>query len=302
METSASQDAGAGFSGRHIGDKQGLINTVDVEAVADAKKRIGETRSTYSNIEDKQLVGTPLYSVIGANAGSFTSRMRALSQLPRELSAQGIDALCVFVRDTTLPAGLSRIQTNALKNDILNYLRHASTSREVVTDLLLKLFNDGGQDEVMRDYALQNMTSWYKSSGSDPRIVEMLMRATSLTNGSFAGTALLGLYRLSNESGLDSKTIGKLALSIAAKPEYALPSKISAMEVCGSLGMEKIVPVAASCLVNSDSIPLRLAAISALGCFHSDSALIALQKVQSGDVQILSEAATAVLNKKRGSQ
>ena len=146
-------------------------------------------------------------------------------------------------------------------------------------DLLTQMYHDPGQNVVLRDYAVQHVAAFYqqleiatdvasqdKSAGL-AAARKILWDALAETDSSIAGTALLGLTRLSRESpeAFDPRQIGGLAEQMAGPATSNELTRITAIQVCAQLKVQDALPVIQAAVQNGQTMTVRISAIGALG-------------------------------------
>jgi hypothetical protein len=212
--------------------------------------------------------------------------------------AAGIRALCVFLESHGIPQGMSRMRMHSLKNEVMDKLRGATDMRATFSDLLIRIFHDGGQDIVIRDYAVQHLASWYPAAPDPQQVENTLWEAVQETGSSIAGTALLGLYHLSeSDSRFDRLRIGKAALQMALSEDCGDLSRITAVQVCGRMGITDVRPTAMALARAGRELPLRLASVATLGDLGDERALTDLMGKESSP--LLKAACESALKKIR---
>lgn len=218
-----------------------------------------------------------------AEQRDFSSRLKAIAQLGQNLSHGELLALTAYVLDPSEEEGLYPGQTFALKNDVLNVLREQVQPPSDLTDLLIALWRDSAQPAVMRDYALQHLAAWYDrvDASQRTRIVQTLQSAAAETGRSSAGTALLGLHRLSRahpDAGLPP--IADRILTLLEDPAANLAPRITAAQLSGQLGLREARPALRRLAADATHPPtLRLAAVAALGAAGQPEDLLLLDQV-----------------------
>ncbi|MCW5553212.1 MAG: hypothetical protein KIS67_13765 [Verrucomicrobiae bacterium] len=156
----------------------------------------------------------------------------------------------------------------ALKNDILNVLRMQNSPPPGFTDTLISIWSNPAQDVVLRDYALQHLFVWYEQGALDAadartEIEDTLFGAACQFN-SLAGTALLGLHRLSAaDPAFSHGEINRLALRLIQSPATDLATRITAIQICAERGLKEALPAIEAVAQASDCVPLRLSASAA---------------------------------------
>jgi hypothetical protein len=180
----------------------------------------------------------------------------------------------------------------ALKNRLLDALCALMPPPSALGDTLARMYRDSKQDEVIRDYAVQHLVAYYEQleivHQDEPeakrQIRELLWEALHETGNSIAGTALLGLKRLSDgREEFDRREISDAALRMANDAGTGELARITAFQVCGQLGLSDVGPVLLQTALNGDSIPLRISAIGALGVLGDSQATPLLTEILNGD-------------------
>ena len=211
-----------------------------------------------------------LDSIISGAGANIEERIRAAHSLGDDLDSEEIGALYSFLKS---PAGAEEKGANglhALKNDILNVLRQQSVPAPGLADMLIGIYRDLAQDGVMRDYAIQHLTTWYDQDAADApgtreKIRAVLHEATE-EKTTIAGTALLGLHRLSAaDPAFDQEKISRLALRLACSDDTLAATRITAVQICAERGLREALPTIEALAQTAGCVPLKLSAIAALG-------------------------------------
>jgi hypothetical protein len=198
------------------------------------------------------------------------------------LSTADCEALCRFLREKTTDETLERMAS--LKNSVMNILARQTNLPDPWETLLRQILEDENQHPVIRDYALQHLFSRYEELPDGPprRELEALFwRMLQRTQGSFAGTALLGLYNLSVQGfGIDAVRLRQGALNLLQGPAAGPLSRISALQVCALSGERDALPAALRTAQQEETLALRCSAIAAIGALGTKRDLPALQAVR----------------------
>jgi len=191
-----------------------------------------------------------------------------------------------------------------VKNEILDHL--CELNPEGLRAMLGGMIEDRALNPVIRDYALQHlMEHWQRLAGSGPdemsrrereEGIRAMWTAAEETGNSLAGTALLGLSRLSElEAGIDRGQVAAAALRLAADPTTGEAARIAAFQVCGRLQAAGVLPAAWEAARSNGSLPLRISAIGTLGLLAGTDAGPFLRAVEGGEESALKPAATRAL-------
>ena len=222
--------------------------------------------------------------------------------LPAQASPADVRALSEFVCQAQPWDGTEFGQ--GVKNEVLDYL--CDLNPEGLRDLLVRMSEDRSLNAVVRDYALQHLTEhWQRlAEGGEvdlpqrerAEIVRALWNAVGETDSSIAGTALLGLSRLSEVgTGIDRSTVAAAALRLAADPATGEATRIASLQVCGRLQLVAALPATWEAARNSGSLPLRIAAIGTLGRLADADARPFLSGLEHGEASALRPAARQAL-------
>jgi hypothetical protein len=233
---------------------------------------------------------SPIDTVMDAQA-DYGKRLSAIDALPRHLTDFELQALYDFLREKT-PADDGQLG-QVLKNKLLDFLCAMSPPPSGLLDVLGQLYQDRDQNVVIRDYAIQHLTVFYgqvgNAAGMDPLLQStdlkqartLLWQAVSETDSSIAGTALLGLTRLSQQgwTDVDGSKVGSAALKLAGDGSASELSRITAFQVCAKLGVADALPLALGSAQEGDTIPLRISAIGALGALGGEDQIPLLSQL-----------------------
>lgn len=151
-------------------------------------------------------VTLPFARLLSPSATNYPGSMRALRELPAELSSAQVetlrDALAVPY-DPRMPGTL--LEFNGVKNAAADLLLQQPAFPPSLLFDFAAMFEDPSQDPVWRDYCLQMLvTGWLGLSGRDgldvsaarERAVTVLTEAAETRDNTWPGTALLGLNTL----------------------------------------------------------------------------------------------------------
>ncbi len=233
--------------------------------------------------------------------GSFVTRLKAVHDLGQNLNSRDRVALYAFLTDTEQPEMLTQMHVRVLKNDILNALRNQQHEPPELTHVMIGIFHDKNQDSVMRDYAIQHLHSWYPHARDKNAIRQVFQEALDETDTSIAGTSLLALYHLSQKhTEFDLSSLGDVALKLATDERCGQVSRLTAVQICGRMKERKVLPVARTLAENSRSLPVKLAAIAAIGEVGGPDDLTMLEHLATGSSTHVQTAAKSALRKLKG--
>jgi hypothetical protein len=241
-----------------------------------------------------------LRPIIGGEEGPIAERFRSVRALGEHLSEAEILALYAFLKSPPQPEETNLQGLHALKNDMLNVLRHQATAPAGLTANLINLYRDPAQDCVIRDYALQHLVAWYEQGAADApdakADIRAVLRDAVQDHRSLAGTALLGMHRLSAEhAAFDAAEIDSLALSLARSAGTDPAARVTAIQVCAERGLKEALPVINTFAQTGENIALRLSAIAALGRLGATEQANMLRRLESGPEDALRAALRAAM-------
>jgi HEAT repeat protein len=187
-----------------------------------------------------------------------------------------------------------------LRNELLNRLRDQDAPAEGLTDVLIALYRDRAQEPALRHYALQHMALWYErpAESQQKQITEVLWEATGEMESGLAGTALLSLLRVAQQSGeSDNARLAGTALRLASDDQTDTRARITAVQVCGRLRVSEATPLCGEIARSAASVPLRVAAIATLGDVGGNESENVLQEFDTGSDPRVAVAVRAALSR-----
>lgn len=241
-------------------------------------------RLTAPVLEGKASEAIVLRQITGAAPCDIGQRLGLVNELEDNLKPEAIVVLYDFLKSTPKSGEINLTGLRVLKNDLLNVLRNQIVAPEHLTDVLIEIFHDKNQDGVIRDYAIQHLVCWYQQEGiqslqTKETIVQVLGEALG-GGGSIAGTALLGLHRLSAlDSLVNYHEINEQALNLALSDQTHLATRITAIQVCGERNLGDALPMIQLVAQSTEHTSLRLSAIAALGYLGGSEQIAVLQKL-----------------------
>lgn len=205
---------------------------------------------------------------------NYTKRLEAIVPLRSKVTEEEKAAVYGFLLEPNEED--SRQMGQVLKNQLLDALCLQRPPLPDLADTVVQMYRDPRQNVVLRDYAVQHMVPLYESLAETPSseatdaaqqmMREALQDALSETGSSIAGTALLGMARLSMaNSGFDQFTVSSVALSLAQDATVSELVQISSAQVCARLQVRDALPAFIEKIKTAQNTPIQLAAIAALG-------------------------------------
>jgi len=217
-----------------------------------------------------------------AGTRDYYTRKAATHRLPDDLSGVDVLALQAFLNVRFDDAvGLSLLQWNAVKNDVVAALLKQKDFPQTLPIVLVSGFRDETHDPVWRDYCVQFMARSYERSdgaaASRRLLLDALWQATKEQDETFAGTALIGLERLSRYTeAVDCDAVAQTAVIVAGNSDMRGASRITALRMAAGMGARAVLPVSRALAKEADSISLQSAAIATLGDLGSSDQDITL--------------------------
>ncbi len=206
--------------------------------------------------------------VAAATPTPFAERVKAVRALPADLTAQEIHAFYTYLLAPASSGAENRENENWLRNEMMDKLAEAPTLPAGLAGVLVAIYQDPAQDIVMRDYAVQHMMPVYAQASAEEKaaLQQALWSAVAETDSSIAGTALLALRDLAQDHReIESNKLGEAALKLAGDDRCGELSRITALQVCGRMGINQAAPIMLQLAQGDGSVPLQIAAIAALG-------------------------------------
>jgi hypothetical protein len=249
-----------------------------------------------------QRIGRP-----DANA-KFAERLEAVKQLGAKLTSEEIKALYDYLLMPNSATAAGHRSEELLRNNLMNRLAEQETLPADFAKVLIRIYNDRRQDAVIRDYAVQHLSAAYArlNDQEQTNAMEAFWQATKERDSSIAGTALLALTQITSESAPAAASpthlasVNKLAQTVVAVAENDNSgelARITAVSLCGRLHLVEALPITNSLVDSAESIPLRIAAIAALGDFGSPAAKAALERLSVNSDPRLKMAAGSALRR-----
>ena len=203
------------------------------------------------------------------DSGTYVPRMpeQALQMLNEGKPTQSdIEEIYAFLCSHGLPQGMAQVNLHTLKSGIMSSLQSSQNARDTLSQVLISIAGDSGQDPVTRDYAVQHFASWYPDAPNQAAIAAALWSALKEKDTSIAGSALLGLMQLSRDrpQQFERRKVEESAMKLAGDSACGELSRITALQVCGQLAVEGVLPLAEQLAGTATSMTLRTAAIATL--------------------------------------
>ncbi len=220
----------------------------------------------------------------GDGLASYVDRVRAL-RAQQWFTREELDAFTRFLLKPEITSP-DKEGEHWLRNEMLDAMVQQPTVPDNLADLLLTIYQNRNQDAVMRDYSLQHMVPAYQHVSDQERASfrKILWEALAETDTSIAGTALLALMDISQlDPAIDKARIASVAASLTADDGCCELARITAVQVCGRLKVERAALDVMRLAEKATDTPLRLAATAALADYGSPSAFNLLVKLEQSE-------------------
>lgn len=290
-----------------IDTKKDVTNTASVARSTRAPQKVDQSSGKTSFQWNGPKLSPQVESALGIRkTQNQDDRWSAIHGLGKTLPPHEIDALIQFLEDKTV-GGLDE-DIRGEKNDILEALIEQVPQSTRIQGALLSMFRDKTHEEWWRNFCVQHFELLYRKKWSGGSAVSTdkdritmagaYQQALAETGNSIAGTALLGMARLSEDyPEFDKKAVSKSAVNIAGNTGADPRSRIAALQVAGRLGGSDVLPVARSVAVSGSAISLRLSAISAISEVGTAEDVSLLSQISRADEPYLAKAASNALHR-----
>ncbi len=259
-----------------------------------AKVPVGEVRLPAPESPKSSIVS----AMIKNRSDGGVAMAAALRQLGNDLDREDMEALCQFLRERGTPD--HPVHMFDVKNDVMNLLRRQKTSPEKLTSVLLEIFCDKEQDQVLRSYSLQHLALWHDRAPASEKleIEKALWLALDQKECSIPGTALISLKAISQtEPAFDQSKLQRTAATMAKDAGANELTRITALQICGQAQVKEVLPLARELAKTSGSDPLKISAIAALGDLGESKDRVLLKQLAVDSNLRLQPAAVAALKR-----
>jgi hypothetical protein len=238
---------------------------------------------------------------------SYSQRGAAVRAITTNLTAVDFDALYSFLLGKS--SADEEQNGQVLKNQLMDRLCALNPPPMQLADLLAQIYHDRTQNEAIRDYAVQHLATFFEKMDAAPEVLRrtrsfeiteantVLWEALAETDDSIAGTALLGLERLADsQPDIDAKQVAAAALTLAQDKNAGELSRITALQVCAKMKVHEALPLALEATQSTETVPLRISAIAALGALGTSDQMALLETFIQGADERLKLPAQHALN------
>jgi hypothetical protein len=268
------------------------INTKIISAPAKSQQPPGLIKAAWPDIQS-----------ITDGKEDFRKRRSAIARLPARLTDSDWEPLREFLlkKDSLDNEQLGQV----LKNELMDALCAMNPPPVGLGEVLAQIYNDNGQNGVLRDYAVQHLATYAEQleGSTDQAAIEerqkvrsTLWEALNETGDSIAGTALLGLKRLRDEGAqIDENRLKEKALEMANDNAAGELTHITAYQVCAQLNIQSALPLIEAAVKQSPTVSMQMSAIAALGLMGSSADIPLLENLLQGNEERLKPAAQHAL-------
>ena len=241
----------------------------------------GEPPSASTNVAPKPLRAASIPSSMRAiwgldGASDFIARKTAAQNVGTKLSKPEIQSLYAFLRSSGEQQGMDLISFNSIKNDVMDRLLQQEVLPEDLSGNFISMYRDRTLDVICRDYCVQHLFHLYEAKWTNvllpssnqvrTEILDACWEAASEQDTRIAGTALIGLKNLSEtDHEIDRSKLAAKVSNLAGNPKSDSQSRITAVRLCGDMGLVQTLPVLRSISAADSEMLLRCAAIASLG-------------------------------------
>jgi len=249
-------------------------------------------------------VRLPIIRMIVDVKADMLSRQKAVRVLPGDLLPEHRKILTDFLA-ARHPEDEGQ-GGQVLKNDLMDALIGQKTPGRGLVDLFNGIYQDPSQNIVIRDYALQHLALlserldgpmiWEPGlvQGQQKLIQEILWKSAEARDSSIAGTALLGLNRISeSHPELDRNRLGQAAVAMT-ESGVDEAARVTAFQVCARLHVNEARPLTVTAAQADSSSIVRISAIGAIGIFGNPNDLPILNQIAAQNVRFKPAAMMAM--------
>ena len=232
----------------------------------------------------------------------YDIRYKAINNLSKSMQLRDVAHFVAFLSKLPVDDKLKQSALATIKNNLADKLLAQTRFPDGLLEAFVKLVDDPKQGIIWRDYVLQKypeLLRWLHTLEDRKLIIAKLWKMTETKDKTFAGTALLGLMRLSkvNNEEANPEKLGKQALKVADDDTFSLASRITALQVSAMLGERGALPVARRIAGSKGEVMIRVSALAALGILGDYSDIVLLEQYKKGSEYRLRRAAQSALDK-----
>jgi len=235
----------------------------------------------------------------------FHKRLDAIGRLPAKLTDADWRALRNFLLKPD-PSDNDQLG-QVVKNSLMDKFCEMHPTPSGLNTVFAQMGKDAKQDEVVRDYAYQHLATFDEELAAqngqaiakeEQTDQKALWNALFETSDSIAGTALIGLQRLSQAGEqVNSNQLSGMALEMANDPNAGELTLITAYQVCAQREVQQALPTIEAAAQSSETISVQISAIGALGTMGGANDIPLLQNLLQGNDERLTLPAQTAINR-----
>ena len=188
----------------------------------------------------------------------LAERIKALRAIKRELAAEEVAELRTLVRRTA--------ENATVRNDVLSLLERQPNPPDDLSTDLIAIWRDRGESAVIRDYALQHLAHVMPFDAHKKAIEDTLIEASKLKEGTFPGTAMLSMNRISSQSERIRAAMRDVAVKTTLDENADRNVAVTAMQVARAAGDTTVLDRARELAAKEgELVRLRMSSINTLG-------------------------------------
>ncbi len=185
---------------------------------------------------------------------SVRDRVKQLKEL--HLTHEVSRDLLAFIESGKIPEGIREGSYHWMVDEIFTTVRDQMGEWEHYTQTLKNIAQNSEADLVVRDYAMQHLGHTVREGRTNKNVQESLRTGLSEKEGTLAGTSLLALQDIENESDLIDR-----AMQIAKDSNYSNASRVTALQMAARNRTEELLGLARS-IIESEEASAHLKAVA----------------------------------------
>jgi hypothetical protein len=230
----------------------------------------------------------------------YVPRVRAIHELPANLTAEQANACYEFLNRKLASQPLPDLEFNGLKNELVFALMRQRRRPEELAARLVAMYRDQSHDETWRDYCVQFFGKWYadapRNAGREAMAAALWEVLRTERANRFAGAAATQLGFLAGKyPEFTRDEVAAACLEALLDPVCSETAKVALLQVCATLGAVGALPEARRLAAVKTNPVLRASAIAAVGFLGDRSDLAWLTPLAtSSDTRLRIPARAAI--------
>lgn len=235
---------------------------------------------SFSHTRGALVVGLVLFWGITASLGQeaseegYADSMRALKS-----GVYDVDDLKRVLLDSRLSGKMDAVQARAYLNEVMNKLRQSAGAGDGVEETLVALARDSSRDPGVREYALQHLGLWGKTSGMPAEIVDTLWEFTE--DPTVSSAAILQLHHLGGERFQGREAWREVLSRAMNRGDLRDADKVTLLLVAAESQVAEALPRAKEWTLTAKDTVLLKCAIHAVGVLGTQEDLEFLDVVRA---------------------